>query len=143
MLKNKNIDLNDNNINEKPVFRHKKPIIYPDIPVVIIEPEKPIIVNDTKKPIIPKRKKRVTHYKEDGTIGECEIEIPDDQPDTLPTICPEEIQNNQPIIRKDFIEILKKTFNEIDKVNARIKNLENIITEHNTLLKNIIKQISK
>ena len=42
MLKNKNIDLNDNNINEKPVFRHKKPIIYPDVPIIVIEPEKPI-----------------------------------------------------------------------------------------------------
>jgi predicted DNA-binding ArsR family transcriptional regulator len=92
-----------------------------------------------------KKKGKVTVINNDGSVTQEEIYLPDDQ--YISEISQEEIninfQNNQPIIKKDFIEILKKTFNEIDKVNERIKNLENIITEHNTLLKNIIKQISK
>jgi predicted DNA-binding ArsR family transcriptional regulator len=92
-----------------------------------------------------KKKGKVTVINNDGSVTKEDIDLPDDQYE--PEISEEEIkinfQNNQPIIKKDFIEILKKTFNEIDKVNERIKNLENIITEHNTLLKNIIKQISK
>ena len=92
-----------------------------------------------------KKKGKVTVINNDGSVTQEEIDLPDDQ--YISEISQEEIkinfQNNQPIIKKDFIEILKKTFNEIDKVNERIKNLENIITEHNTLLKNIIKQISK
>ena len=92
-----------------------------------------------------KKKGIITVINNDGTVTQEEIDLPDDQ--LISEISQEEIninfQNNQPIIKKDFIEILQKTFNEIDKVNERIKNLENIITEHNTLLKNIIKQISK
>ena len=92
-----------------------------------------------------KKKKGKVTFINNGVISQEDIELPDDQYE--PELSQEEIkinfQNNQPIIKKDFIEILKKTFNEIDKVNERIKNLENIITEHNTLLKNIIKQISK
>ena len=92
-----------------------------------------------------KKKKGKVTVINNGVISQEDIELPDDQYE--PELSQEEIninfQNNQPIIKKDFIEILKKTFNEIDKVNERIKNLENIITEHNTLLKNIIKQISK
>ena len=92
-----------------------------------------------------KKKGIITVINNDGSVTQEEIDLPNDQ--FISEISQEEIninfQNNQPIIRKDFIEILKKTFNEIDKVNERIKNLENIITEHNTLLKNIIKQISK
>ena len=92
-----------------------------------------------------KKKGNLTVINTDGSVTQEEIDLPDDQ--YISEISQEEIninfQNNQPIIKKDFIEILKKTFNEIDKVNERIKNLENIITEHNTLLKNIIKQISK
>ena len=93
-----------------------------------------------------KKKGIITVINNDGSVTQEEIDLPDDQY-IAPDISQEEIninfQNNQPIIKKDFIEILKKTFNEIDKVNERIKNLESIITEHNTILKNIIKQISK
>ena len=113
-----------------------------------IEIEKPKI--DLEIPIIEKRKKMVALLKEDGTIGECEIEIPDDQPDILPTISPEEIQNNQPIIRREFVSVLNKTFNDINesiaKINeleTKIKSLENIIIEHNELLKKIVNIISK
>ena len=92
-----------------------------------------------------KKKGIITVINNDGSVTQEEIDLPNDQ--FISEISQEEINinflNNQPIIKKDFIEILKKTFNEIDKVNERIKNLENIITEHNTLLKNIIKQISK
>jgi hypothetical protein len=163
MLKNINKDLNDDNSNEKPVFRHKKPIIYPDIPLIVIESEKPIIVNETtqvkprflrpqgekKIPIIPKRTKMIPHIKKDGTIEEHEIEIPDDQED-MPIITPEEFQNNQPIIRREFVSVLNKTFNDINesitKINeleTKIKSLENIIIEHNELLRKIVKIISK
>ena len=97
-----------------------------------------------------KRKRMIPHINKDGTIEEHEIEIPDDQPDTLPTISPEEYQNNQPIIRKEFVSVLNKTFNDINesiaKINeleTKIKSLEYIIIEHNELLKKIVNIISK
>ena len=91
----------------------------------------------------------IPHINKDGTIEEHEIEIPDDQED-MPNISPEEFQNNQPIIRKEFVSVLNKTFNDINesiaKINeleTKIKSLENIIIEHNELLKKIVNIISK
>jgi hypothetical protein len=160
MLKNREKDINeektDNNDNfndfyklrpKKPI--PKKPIIAPDIPIIIIVPEKPISVIDPKIPIIPKRKRMIPHIQKDGTIEEHEIEIPDDQED-MPIVSPEEYQNNQPIIRREFVSVLNKTFNDINesitKINelgTKIKSLENIIIEHNELLKKIVNIISK
>jgi hypothetical protein len=107
--------------------------------------EENIDINITKV----KRKRMIPHIKPDGTIEEHEIELPDDQ-EEMPIISPEEYQNNQPIIRKEFVSVLNKTFNDINesiaKINgleSKIKSLENIIIEHNELLKKIVNIISK
>jgi glutaredoxin 2 len=90
------------------------------------------------------RKKFVNHIDKEGKITKIEIEIPDDQDiDEIQPPSQEEFNNNQPLKKIDFINVLNKTYTEINKMNDRITTLESIITEHNNLLKQIIKNISK
>jgi hypothetical protein len=88
------------------------------------------------------RKRLINKINDDGTITKIEMEIPDDQAD-MPEVSQQEYDDNQPLIRKQFKDVLKNTYNELNKMNDRINNIESIITQHNELLKTIIKNISK
>ena len=88
------------------------------------------------------RKRLIYKINDDGTITKIEMEIPDDQAD-MPEVSQQEYDDNQPLIRKQFKDVLKNTYNELNKMNDRINNIESIITQHNELLKTIIKNISK
>lgn len=88
------------------------------------------------------RKRLINKINDDGTITKVEMEIPDDQVN-MPEVSQVEYEDNQPLIRKHFKDVLKNTYNELNKMNDRINNIESIITQHNELLKTIIKNISK
>ena len=96
------------------------------------------------------RKKIVNHVDKNGIISKVMIEIPDDQDEEDKEVSQEEFTANQPITRKDFIGVLNKTYNDINsmiakfnEIDTKINNLENIIVEHNELLKKIVNKISK
>ncbi|HEY9702325.1 MAG TPA: hypothetical protein V6C58_07755, partial [Allocoleopsis sp.] len=90
------------------------------------------------------------HVDKNGIISKVMIEIPDDQDEEDKEVSQEEFTANQPITRKDFIGVLNKTYNDINsmiakfnEIDTKINNLENIIVEHNELLKKIVNKISK
>lgn len=96
------------------------------------------------------RQKLVNHVDKNGIISKVMIEIPDDQDEEDKEVSQEEFTANQPITRKDFIGVLNKTYNDINsmiakfnEIDTKINNLENIIVEHNELLKKIVNKISK
>jgi hypothetical protein len=96
------------------------------------------------------KKKLVNHVDKNGIISKVMIEIPDDQDEEGKEVSQEEFTTNQPITRKEFVSVLNKTFNDLNnmiakfnELESKIKSLENIIIDHNNLLKNIVNLISK
>lgn len=95
------------------------------------------------------RKKLINLVNNDGTISKIEMEIPDDQAD-MPEVPDEEFERNQPLKKQEFVNVLNKTYGDlnsaigkINELETKIKSLESIIIEHNNLLKSIVKIISK
>ena len=69
------------------------------------------------------RKSIVNKCNDDGTITLIEMEIPDDQY-IAPQISEQERENLRSITRKEFINVLNKTFIQLSEKTDKINDLE-------------------